>query len=402
MKPDTSLIRQCALVAALLTASAVASTQSPSLLDPVTTHISAGNVHTCALTTAGAVQCWGQGGYGQLGNNLATDSPVPVAVSGLGSGVVAIAAGGSHTCALTTASGAQCWGRNINGELGNNSTANSPVPVTVSGLGSGVVAITAGFDHTCALTTAGAVQCWGYNGDGELGNNSTTDSHVPVAVSNLGSGVVAIVAGQYHTCALTTAGGALCWGWNDVGQLGNNSTTTSLVPVAVSNLGSGVVAIAAGFEHTCALTTAGGALCWGDNYHGDLGNNSTTESNVPVAVSNLTSGVAAITGGNNHTCAVITAGGALCWGANGQGQLGNNSTTDSHVPVAVSGLGSGVVAITAGQLHTCALTTAGGALCWGWNFYGQLGNNSTTESHVPVAVSGLGGDDVIFVDGFDN
>jgi hypothetical protein len=251
-------------------------------------------------------------------------------------------------------------------------------------------ALAAGGGYTCILTTSGGVKCWGYNSDGELGNNSTTSSSLPVDVSGLTSGVSAISTGGYHTCALTTGGGVKCWGENFYGELGNNSTTDSPVPMDVSGLTSGVSAIATGYLHTCALTIGGGLKCWGDNASGQLGNNSSTNSSVPVNVSGLTSGVSAISAGDYHTCALTTSGGVKCWGWNNYGQLGNNSTIDSHVPVDVSGLTSGVSAIAAGDLHTCALTTGGGVKCWGLNHYGQLGNNSTTDSQTFVQVSNLG------------
>ena len=390
MSFDKSLMGRCALLLVFLAVSSMAGAQSPTVLGPVSTQVAAGGYHTCALNTAGSVQCWGQNAFGELGNNSTTSSPVPVAVSGLASGVVAIAAGGWHTCALTMAGGVQCWGANAYGQLGNSATTNSSVPVAVSGLSSGVVAIAAGLEHTCALTTAGGVQCWGRNGYGQVGNNSTTNSPVPVAVSGLGSGVLAIGGGDNHTCALTAAGGVQCWGANSNGQLGNNSTTSSLVPVAVSGLGSGVAAISAGIFQTCALSTAGGVRCWGANFYGQLGNNTNTNSPVPVAVSGLGSGVVAIGGGTDHTCALSTGRGVQCWGRNESGQLGNNSITNSSVPVAVSRWGSGVAALAGGTYHTCALTEAGSVQCWGQNAFGELGNNTTTDSPVPVAVSGLG------------
>jgi alpha-tubulin suppressor-like RCC1 family protein len=351
--------------------------------------ISAGDYHTCALTTGGSLKCWGDNKYGQLGNNSTTESHVPVDVSILSGSVSAISAGDYHTCALTTGSGLKCWGWNGNGQLGNSSTTDSYVPVDVSGLTSGVSAIGAGGSHTCAVTTGGGVKCWGENLNGQLGNNSTTDSSVPVAVSGLTSGVSAIAAGRYHTCALTSSGGVKCWGDNEAGQLGNNSTDDSYVPVDVSGLTSGVSAISAGYLHTCAITTTGGVKCWGENSDGRLGNNSTATSLVPVDVYNLTSGVSAISAGYYHTCAVTTGGGVKCWGGNSNGQLGNSSTTDSHIPVDVSSLTGGASAISAGGGHTCALTTGGGVKCWGYNAFGQLGNSLTTDSHVPVDVSGL-------------
>lgn len=368
---------------------ALASAQTPTLLGPTVTQVAAGYSHTCALTSVGAVQCWGDNSSGQLGNNSTTDSPVPVEVTGLSGGVAVIAVGSGHTCALTKTGAVQCWGWNIYGKLGNNSTADSLVPVVVTGLAGGVVAIVAGGFHTCALTTAGAVLCWGYNGYGGLGNNSTTNSSVPVAVTGLASGVAAITAGNIHTCALTTSGAVQCWGDNLYGQLGNNSTLSSPVPVAVTSLGGGVAVIEAGNGNTCALTTAGAVQCWGHNNAGQLGTNSTMTSLVPVAVTGLASGVTAVTTGGSHTCALTASGAVRCWGNNYYGQLGNSSILDSLVPITVTGLASGVAAITTGANHTCALSTAGAVQCWGRNGNGQLGNDSATDSLVPVAVTGV-------------
>jgi len=355
---------------------------------PVTA-IATGNSHACALTSAGGVKCWGYNVHGQLGNGTHTSSNIPVNVSGLASGVSAIAAGLQHTCALTSAGGVKCWGRNNSGQLGDGTNTSSNVPVDVSGLASGVSAISAGADgdHTCALTSAGGVKCWGHNTLGQLGNGTTTSSNVPVDVSGLASGVSAISAGAAHTCAVTSAGAAKCWGRGFFGELGNGTNMlSSTVPVDVSGLASGVSAIAAGGAHTCALTNAGAVECWGRNDFGQLGNGTTTSSNVPVDVSGLASGVRAIATGHDHTCAVTSAGAAKCWGRNTHGQLGNGTHTPSNVPIDVSGLASGVSAIAGGSVYTCALMSAGAVKCWGQNTHGQLGNGTHTPSNVPVDV----------------
>jgi hypothetical protein len=159
--------------------------------------------------------------------------------------------------------------------------------VVVTGLSSGVASISAGFDNACAVTTSGAAYCWGDNSNGQLGNGSTTNSLVPVAVTGLSSGVASISAGNGLTCAVTTSGAAYCWGWNGEGDLGIGSTTGSLVPVAVTGLSSGVASISAGFLHTCAVTTSGAIYCWGHNSNGELGNGSTTKSMVPVLSTDL-------------------------------------------------------------------------------------------------------------------
>ena len=344
------------------------------------TAISAGDGHTCAIHN-GAAKCWGRNLSGQLGNNSTTVSAMPVQVQGLGSGVTAISAGWFHTCAVHNGA-AKCWGRNWNGQLGNNSTTNSSTPVQVQGLTSGVTAISVRRNYTCAIHN-GAAKCWGYNSLGQLGNNSTTDSATPVQVQGLDSGVTAISTSMSHTCAIHN-GAAKCWGSNGYGQLGNNSPTNSSIPVQVQGLDSGVTAISsAGDFHACAIHN-GAAKCWGHNQYGQLGNNSTTNSAMPVQVQGLGSGVTAISSGSYHTCATHN-GAAKCWGYNWYGRLGNNSTTDSSTPVQVEGLISGVTAISAGYAHTCAIHN-GAAKCWGRNSAGQLGDGTTTDRHTPVLV----------------
>ncbi len=337
--------------------------------------------HACVLTTSGAVQCWGYDIAGQLGNNAEGLSALPVAVVGLSSGVTAIALGDRHTCALIGGA-VQCWGDQTYGQLGNGVTSTTPalVPVAVMGLPAGIVAITAGGYHTCAVTATGGVLCWGFNDEGQLGNNTTTNSAAPVPVMGLSSGVAALSGGETHTCALTTGGGVQCWGAGVNGELGNNLSTNSSVPVNVTGLGSGVAAIATGENHTCALTTAGGVQCWGQNTFGELGNGTTTGSGLPVNVTGLSSGVVTMITGSYHTCAVTTAGAVKCWGDNSSGQLGNDTMTNSSLPVTVTGLGAvgGGKSIAAGQQFTCAVTAAG-AQCWGDNSEGELGNGGIQQ-----------------------
>ena len=353
--------------------------------------IAVGENHTCALTSAGGVKCWGHNAAGHLGDGTTIDRSTPINVSGLTSGVSAIAAGWYHTCALTTAGGVKCWGYNGFGQLGDGTGTQRSTPVNVSGLTSGVSAIAAGAYHTCALTTAGGVKCWGYNNDGQLGDGTATVRTTPADVSGLTSGVGAIAAGENHACALTSGGGVKCWGNNSNGQLGDGTVTSRLAPVDVYGLTGTVSAIAAGWYHTCALTSAGGGQCWGYNGSGQLGDGTTIDRVTPVDVSGLNSGVSAIAAGAIHSCALTGTGGAKCWGNSTSGQLGDGTTrTQRLTPVDVSGLTSGVSAIAAGFYQTCALTSVGGVKCWGSNGLGQLGDSTTTGRTTPVEVGGFG------------
>jgi hypothetical protein len=259
----------------------------------------------------------------------------------------------------------------------------------------GVSAVSAGGYFTVALKSDGSLWAWGQNSHGELGDGTTTDRHTPVDVSGLTSGVAVTGAGGSHTCAVTTTGGLKCWGFNSNGQLGDGTTTRRLTPVSVSGLSSGAAAVAGGAYHTCALTTAGGAKCWGRNANGQLGDGTTTDRLTPVNVSGLTSGVVAVATGGFHSCALTGAGAVKCWGRNSEGQLGDGTTADRATPVGVSGLGSGVVALDAGLYHTCALTNVGVVKCWGDNSYGQLGDGTTTNRLTPIDVPGIYGPDTI-------
>jgi alpha-tubulin suppressor-like RCC1 family protein len=250
-----------------------------------------------------------------------------------------------------------------------------------------VTAIVAGERHTCALTTNGGVKCWGNNHDGQLGDGTRKDRVTPVDVKGLTSGVTAITAAWRHTCALTSAGGMKCWGNNHDGQLGDGTNNDSPVPVDVAGLTSGVSAISARWRHTCALTSAGGVKCWGGNHDGVVGDGTRTDRSAPVEVVGLTSGVKALASGWRHVCVLMTDGNAKCWGSNHEGQLGDGTGVDQKRPVDVAQIPSGIVAITAGGQHTCALTR-GSVTCWGENEDGQLGDGTFKSTLAAKAESG--------------
>lgn len=350
--------------------------------------VAAGEGYTCALTTAGGAKCWGTNHLGNLGDGSTTLRPTPVDVFGLASGVSALTTRRNHTCARTSGGGVQCWGAfdELFGGL-----PNSTVPVEL--LEGGVAAIDTGRQHLCGITVIGGVKCLGGNTYGQLGDGSNTPSLEPVDAIGLGSGVAAISARFEHSCAVTAGGAVKCWGLNNFGQLGDGTQVAQYTPVTAWNLTSGVAAISTGYEYTCALTTGGGVKCWGNDLNGQLGDGGGDIIAFPVDVAGLGSGVAAISAGYAHACALTTAGGVKCWGDNDYGQLGDGSTTTRLAPVDVSGLASGVAAISASRDHTCAVTTAGGIKCWGRNDSGELGDGSTEASLVPVDVQVAASDD---------
>lgn len=353
-----------------------------------TNMISVDGNHSCALTATGGVKCWGWNQYGQLGDGTTISRYVPANVSGLTSGVIGISAGGYHTCALMSGGGVKCWGLNSSGQLGAGTTNQSTTPVDVLGL-TDVKAISAGRNHTCALTNSGGVKCWGWNTAGQLGDGTNTNKTTPVDVLGLTSGVIAISAGDMHTCAVTQTGGVKCWGSNYIGQLGDGTYTDRNTPVNVSGLSSGVSAVAGGYQHTCALMNSGGVKCWGYNEFGQLGDGTFVTRLTPIDVLGLSSGVSAITTGYYHTCALMNTGEAKCWGKNEFGQVGDGTATDRFTAVDVSGLSSGVLAISGGGKHTCALLNSGEVKCWGNNENGQVGVTTSAISTTPVDVYGL-------------
>ena len=355
--------------------------------------VSAGNSHTCALLENGGVKCWGDNSAGQLGNGNNDNKNTPVLVICLESGIKAISAGGSHTCALLENGGVKCWGDNSAGQLGNGNNVNVNIPLDVAGLASGVKAISAGGSHTCALLENGGVKCWGDNSAGQLGNGNNVDVETPAEVKGLQIEAISISTGlgknTGHTCAILVDKRITCWGDDKYGQLGNGTEMLSYSPIDVTNLESEAIKISSGGSHTCTLLDTGGVKCWGDNQYGQLGNGNNENTNIPVYVTGLISGVKTISAGGYHTCALLENGGVKCWGRNTSGQLGNGNLENRNVPVDVIGLSSGVKAISAGDYHTCALLENGGVKCWGKNMSAQVGNGTYEDKNTPVDITGL-------------
>jgi len=345
--------------------------------------------HTCGVTTAGAIYCWGSNSRGQIGDNSGIDQHAPALVQAP-AGVLfqAVSAGGQHTCAVTTTGDAYCWGRNEFGRLGDGTGTDRRTPVLVAApAGVTFTSVSAGAAHSCGLAAPGGVAyCWGGNSFGQLGDNSGTDQPSPVLVqAPAGVTFTAVTTGFFHSCGLATSGAVYCWGDNGSGELGDNTSVAKPTPVQ-ANAPAGVTfaTLDAGYYHTCAVTPTGAAYCWGANGSGQLGDNTAIGKPVPTAVQGGLQ-FALVSGGTDHTCGVTTTGIGYCWGFNGDGEIGDNTTLNSLTPKAIAGsLSLSIPA--AGLGHSCAVTTGPSAMayCWGFNGQGELGDGTTTQRFVPT------------------
>ncbi|MFD4742603.1 RCC1 domain-containing protein [Streptomyces virginiae] len=295
----------------------------------------AANGHGLALLTDRTVQSWGSNSSGQLGDGSVFSHNAPGQVVNL-SNATDIAAGGAHSLALLADRTVVAWGKNNYGQLGNGTNMDSSVPVRVEGLDK-VTAIAAGLNHSLALREDGTVWAWGYNINGQLGDGSSASRSIPGQVVGL-TGVSLIAAGAKHNLALVGPAGnggvVMAWGYNANGQLGDNSTVNRLSPVKTQDSWSGeVVRIAAGANHSLAVTGSTNSLhAWGQNTSGQLGDGTADHRTTPVPVPGLT-GIQLIAAGREHTIALLDDNTVRSWGANGSGQLGDGTTTDSSTPV---------------------------------------------------------------------
>jgi len=320
-----------------------------------------------------------------------------------------IAAGDFHTCAVTPQGGLKCWGQNENGQLGDGTQQDSLVPKQVAGLSKDVDQVVAGGSHTCAMKQDGSLVCWGRNNFGQVGDGSVEDALTPTQVSGIESRVIGVSAGTWHACALIEVehapsdsdpdpdsdqqpepvGKVMCWGENGFGRLGDGTTDRKTVPIDVAGLDSDILAVVAGGSHTCVITSKRGVKCWGLNGKGQLGEGSTTNRMAPTQVKGLESGVLALAAGNQHTCALKIGGAMLCWGANDQGQLGNGGFMNQWAPTAVVGFELPIIRMAVGEFRTCAIDEAGVTYCWGNERYGELDGDALTSTNTPQRIDGV-------------
>lgn len=401
--------------------------------------LASGEEHSCALLRNASVKCWGKGSFGRMGSGGTTDQPTPTLTSSLGNGRTVglserdldsdgilnifdavpytssatsspvwnvpgfqegsifsnttLSSGGLHSCAILDNGSVKCWGRGNRGQMGNNlSTENNPTPILTNNLGAGrtAVSISSGGEHTCAILDNGSVICWGNGATNQMGTGEGgMTKYPPTLTSSLGDGrtAVALSAGRDHTCAILDNGSIVCWGADGDGQLGDGIRTNLGTPTQTTGLGAGrtAIAISAGEGHTCAILDNGSVLCWGRNGEGQLGNGAATVDQVsPILTSSLGPGRTAVALGlgKEHTCALLDNGHVSCWGQGRNGQIGDGTTTTTYTPKTISNFGSGnpalAVAISSGDEHTCVILETGSVSCWGWNSHGQAGGSGSS------------------------
>lgn len=420
-------------------------TDSKSVRGTTIQSVVAGGAHSCALLYTGGIKCWGSDAYGQVGDGPASTSDKYSAVSVRNAAdadftdAVDLVGGDLHTCALTSDGTVWCWGYNFYGQLGKGDSGagtDSSLPVAVSSLSGRAVSITAGANHTCAVMDDGTAKCWGSNGDGQLGDGTTTQRVLPTLVKDsAGTGwlnnVAEIKSGNSsaHTCAATADGQAWCWGRDANGQIGDGdepgTDPDQLLPAKVRNVVTSVCGtpgtdfndvkgLALGGAHSCALLGVGQACCWGSDSQGQLGNGNADTVNqynpVPVKQDGgaLFDTLAAIGSGASHSCATRADGSGWCWGWNANGQLGNNDSTltSKHGAVHVKYI-SGIfdlynaIPIEGGANHSCGLSRGGYVYCWGRDNSGQIGDGDEAGNPDPnqlfaVTVVGITGNAIGF------
>ena len=387
----TSVIRhlrsfaRCSLAVTLIGLMAVVlpiATQAPQRVNAAAmtgfTKVTAGSDFTCAVKTDGTVWCWGLNTSGQLGDGTTTNRNRPVQVSGL-TGVADVDNQSDFACALKTVGTVVCWGNGGYGQLGNGGTTNSSTPVQVSGL-SGVTQIATGYGHVCAVISNGTVSCWGWNIVHQLGDGTTTSRTTPISVSGITT-ATEVRAGAWNSCALLANQTLTCWGDANGFRGSAGSASTKSSPTGIS--GVTLLSKAHG-QHMCAKLTDDSVKCWGYNDHGQVGDNSQINRNTPVLISSL-AGMIGMSSANHTTCALKSDGTPWCWGWGGFGMLGTGNDADQYVPAAVQGV-TGVSQISSGYVHTCAVLNDSTIKCWGRNQYGSLGDGTLLNSSMAVSV----------------
>ena len=329
-----------------------------------------------------------------------------------GETIVSIVLEGNHSSALTSTGRVFMWGYNYYGQLGDGTTIDRTTPTEITSQfnlsgGETIMSLSLGFGHSSALTSTGRVFIWGANSFGQLGDGTTSNRTTPTEITsqfnlNDGETVVSLSLDYGHSSALTSTGRVFMWGWNAYGQLGDDTFTRKTIPTEITtqfnlNDGETVVSLSLGGSHSSALTSLGRVFTWGENFYNQLGDGTITNRTIPTEITprfNLSDGetIIHISLGDRHASALTSTGRVFMWGWNVFGQLGDNTTIDQSTPAEITsefGLTAGetVISISLGEFHSSALTSTGRIFTWGRNLYGQLGDGTTTNQSSPKAIT---------------
>lgn len=352
---------------------------------PATPTLAIGEYHTCFVERDGTVRCWGRNEHGQLGDGTTASRSIGAPVRGL-TNVRAIAAGFAHTCALLVNGTVSCWGDNDMGALGLGSiTADQLQPVAVPGVAD-AIGVSAGDDFTCVLFEGGEVSCFGEADSGQLGDGTMDQAVSPMPVLGL-SATTSISASQFHVCSVLADGAVACWGNNAAFALGDGTETNRDVPVEVTNV-TRVLEVSAGASHSCARFEDGTVSCWGFNQYGQIGDGTKIDRPSPTKAFGIAC-AQAVSAGLLHTCVLVAGGTIECWGDNSVGALGDGTRTSRATAAVVQGITSAIELGVGAAYHSCAVLQSGSIACWGSNGDGELGDGTTSDSPLPVEVTGL-------------
>lgn len=350
--------------------------------------VSAGENHTCAVHSTGRLYCWGRNDYGQLGSGSQDPATIPTEVVGGHTNWTSVSAGGDTTCGLRSSRRLYCWGGNSFGQLGDGTDGElRTAPTQVWGNRTDWTAVSAANGHVCARRASGRLFCWGYNSEGQVGDGSEETKPLPTQVAGNRTDWVLIDTGGESTCARRSNGRLFCWGYNGDGQVGDGTTARRLKPTQVSGRRTDWATVDTANHHVCATRTTGRLFCWGDGLGGQLGTGATELRLRPTQVSGSRTDWRNVTLGYDHTCARRSTGRIFCWGYNNNHELGDGTTDDSLLPTEVAGDFTDWRALDAGSSHTCARRATGQVYCWGYNSFGQVGDATNDPRATPTEVT---------------
>jgi len=369
--------------------------------------------HSSAITSEGRLFMWGDNYKGKLGNGSTSNQYAPIDITSqfnLNSEemISSVSLGDSHSAAITSEGRLFTWGYNYHGQLGDNTTTDRDTPTDITsqfGLNGEetMISVSLGAYHSAALSSEGRLFVWGWNNYGQLGNGTTTDQMTPTNITsqfslNAEETITRVFLGDYHSSAITSEGRVFTWGYNSKGQLGDNTTTDKLLPTDITsqlnlNIGESVISASLGEEYSCAVTSLGRLFTWGNNTFGQLGDTSTTNSSTPTDITvqfelNNEEMIVSASLGGDHSSAITSVGRIFTWGYNFSGQLGDDTRTNQHTPKDITSqftlsAGETILSVSLGRKSSSAVTTLGRTFTWGYNAVGQLGDGTIYNIKTP-------------------